>query len=77
MVIWIQGFPAKTRVLGWDEATQTTSYYPVSAVWSHDDLVISEQDINGEHLEVTPEHPFHTVNHWWREAKDLFAGAAR
>lgn len=65
-----------TMVLAWDEATHTMGYYPVTAVWAHNDPVITVLDIDGEIIEATPEHPFYTPMHGWLEAKDLFIGVA-
>ncbi|MCB0189152.1 MAG: hypothetical protein KDE31_33010, partial [Caldilineaceae bacterium] len=41
------------RVLAWDELTDTTDYYLVTAAFSHVDATIVELTINGEVIETT------------------------
>ena len=61
-------------VLAYDEATGQTGYYPISAVWAHEDPVIVYLAIDGETIETTPEHPFYTANGEWVAAGELQTG---
>jgi len=57
------------RVLAWDELTETTDYYLVTAAFSHVDATIVELTIDGdpstssgtETIETTADHPFYVV----------------
>lgn len=49
------------RVLAWDETTNATGYYTVTATLAHVDPVIVHLTIDGETIETTPEHPFYAV----------------
>jgi len=62
------------RVLAYDEATNTTGYYPITAVLVHDDPVIVHLTIDGEEIETTPEHPFYTQENKWVGAGALTVG---
>lgn len=53
-----------TLVFGYNEATGTTGYYTVTAVWSHPDPIGIDLAINGAWLTTTPEHPFFTTHGW-------------
>ncbi len=57
-------------VLAYDEATGEIGYYPVTAVWAHEDPVIVYLTIDGE---TTPEHPFYATNGEWIAAGELHA----
>lgn len=61
-------------VLAFDEKTGEVGYYPVTAVWEHDDPVIVYLTIDGETIETTPEHPFYTTSGKWVAAGELHAG---
>ena len=62
-------------VLAYDEATGEIGYYPVTAVWAHEDPVIVYLTINGETIETTPEHPFYATDGEWVPAGELQAGS--
>ncbi|MCP5101666.1 MAG: hypothetical protein GY943_39495, partial [Chloroflexi bacterium] len=62
------------EVLAYNEATGEIDYYPVIAVWSHEDPIIVHLTINGETIETTPEHPFHTASGEWLSAASLQIG---
>jgi RHS repeat-associated protein len=62
------------EVLATVEATGETGLYPVTAVWSHDDDVTGTVEVDGEVVEVTPDHPFMTVDRGWVEAAALVPG---
>jgi len=57
------------RVLAWEELTETTDYYLVTAAFSHVDATIVELAIDGdpstsagtETIETTADHPFYVV----------------
>ena len=49
-----------TLVWAWDETTQTTGWYTVTATWGHADSVLVDMAIDGAWLTTTPEHPFYT-----------------
>ena len=61
-------------VLGYNEARDEISFYPVTALISHVDPVIVQMVIAGEMIETTPEHPFYTADGEWVEAIDLQVG---
>ncbi|MCP4361917.1 MAG: hypothetical protein GY796_28225, partial [Chloroflexi bacterium] len=61
-------------VLAYDEATGTIGYYPILAIWVHNDPVIVLLTIGGEIIETTPEHPFRTAGGGWVAAGSLQAG---
>jgi hypothetical protein len=62
-------------VLAYHEGLGTTGYYTVTATWSHLDPVIEYVTLDGEVVEVTPEHPFFTAEKGWVAAGDLWLGA--
>lgn len=62
------------RVLAFNEATGEIGYYPVTAVWSHEDPVIITLTIDGETIETTPDHPFYTTDDRWVSAGELQVG---
>ena len=61
----------RDQVLAYNEATQTTAVYTVTAVMVHDDPSIVVLDLDGERIETTPEHPFFTAEDGWVPAGDL------
>lgn len=61
-------------VLGWDEATGSAQYFPVTAVWSHIDAITQQIVLDGETIETTPEHPFYTSDNGWQPALTLVVG---
>jgi hypothetical protein len=63
-------------VLGYNEATRTTGFYPVTDVLVHLDLVGIDLTLDGEKIETTPEHPFFVLLHGWVAAADLEVGNA-
>ena len=63
-----------TLVLAYDEATGETGYYTVTAVWAHEDPVVTYVAVGAEVIEATPEHPFYTPMHGWLTAGELWAG---
>ncbi|MCE7989402.1 MAG: DUF3990 domain-containing protein [Caldilinea sp. CFX5] len=62
------------QVLAWDEVTDATGYYTVTAVWGHEDPVTVQLVVNGETIDTTPEHPFLTVDGDWVAAGALQVG---
>jgi intein/homing endonuclease len=58
-------------VLAYDEASGAVGFYPVTAVWVHEDPVILLLTIDGEVVETTPEHPFYTEDGVWVAAGAL------
>lgn len=73
------------QVLAWNEETNATGYYTVTATLAHADPVIVHLTIDGETIETTPEHSFYAVASapWlaagenqgrWTPAGDLKAG---
>ena len=62
------------HVLAWDQASDTTGSYSVSAVLVHVDPVVEELTVDGETLETTPEHPFYIEESGWVAAGDLRRG---
>lgn len=63
------------HVLAYNEGTDTTGVYTVTAVLVHDDPVLTHLTIDAETLETTPEHPFYTSEAGWIAAGDLWLGA--
>ena len=63
-----------TKVLAFKEETGEVGYYPVLAVWGHEDSIIIELVINDELIETTPEHPFYTADGKWVPARQLAIG---
>ena len=61
-------------VLAYNEATGEVGYYPVSAVWSHDDPETVYLTVDGEVVETTPEHPFYTDDGLWMPVSELSVG---
>ena len=61
-------------VLAYNEETGEIGYYPVVAIWAHEDPVIVYLTIDGETIETTPEHPFYTAEGEWVPAADLQPG---
>ncbi len=64
----------ETIVLAFNEETGEIDYYPVIAVWVHEDPVIVYLTIDGETVITTPEHPFYTSEDEWVEAASLQPG---
>jgi hypothetical protein len=64
----------ETLVLAYNEETGEVGYYPVVAVWAHEDPVIVTLTIEGEVIETTPEHPFYTEEGEWLPADALQIG---
>ncbi|MCB8944224.1 MAG: hypothetical protein H6658_10760 [Ardenticatenaceae bacterium] len=62
-LVW--AFNEKTGEMGW---------YPVVAVWAHEDPITVYLTIEGEVIETTPEHPFFTVEGEWLPAATLQVG---
>ena len=62
------------EVWAYNEATGEFDCYPITAVWSHLDETIVYVTIDGEVIETTPEHPFHTAEGEWVAAGDLRVG---
>lgn len=61
-------------VLAWNEATDTTGSYPVTAVLVHVDPTLVHLMLDGEYLVTTPEHPFFTKERGWVAAGVLQVG---
>ena len=61
-------------VLAFNEATGEIGYYPVLAVWAHEDSVIQYLTIDGEVIVTTPNHPFKTGTGAWLPAGELQVG---
>ncbi len=61
-------------MLGYNEAGDEISFYPVAALISHVDPVIVQMVIAGEMIETTPEHPFYTADGEWIKAMELQVG---
>ncbi len=61
-------------VLAYNEETGEIGYYPVVAIWVHEDPVIVYLTIDGETIETTPEHPFYTAEGKWVPAAALQPG---
>ena len=63
-------------VLGYDETTQTTGAYSITALLIHDDPVVLDLTLDGETITTTPEHPFYVQGLGWVPAGELQPGAA-
>ncbi|NJL05722.1 MAG: hypothetical protein HC911_12630 [Chloroflexaceae bacterium] len=61
-------------VYAFNEETQTTGVYTVTASWMHFDQV-AELTINDETLETTADHPFYVDKYGWMDAGELPTGA--
>jgi len=61
-------------VLAFDEETGKLAFYPIIAIWVHQDPVVVYLGIEGEVIETTPEHPFYTAEGEWAPAGELKAG---
>jgi intein/homing endonuclease len=55
-------------------ATGQTDEYPITAVISHTDEIVTHVTIDGELIETTPQHPFYTQERGWVYAGDLQVG---
>lgn len=51
-------------VWAYDEDTGRNDYFPVTAVWSHEDPIMIQLTIDGEIIKTTQEHPFYTDEGW-------------
>jgi hypothetical protein len=71
----ISDVQANESVLAYHDELGAMGYYMVTASWSHIDPVIGYITIDGEVVEVTPEHPFFVIGHGWIAASDLWLGA--
>jgi hypothetical protein len=58
-------------ILAYNEETGETDYYPVLAVWAHEDEDILYLTIDGEVIITTVDHPFYTDDREWVAAGDL------
>ena len=74
-LVAISSMTVGTLVWAWDETTQTTGWYTVTATWGHADSVLVDMAIDGVWLTTTPEHPFYT-HKGWVAAGDLWLGDA-
>ncbi|MBE7529129.1 MAG: hypothetical protein HS099_05290 [Ardenticatenaceae bacterium] len=63
-----------TLVLAYNEETGEVGYYPVVAIWSHEDPVIVFLTIDGETIVTTPNHPFFASEGKWEQAANLQPG---
>jgi hypothetical protein len=61
-------------VLAYHEENDSLGYYPIVAVWAHDDPVVVHLTIDGELVVTTPEHPFCTEQGEWLTAASLKVG---
>jgi len=61
-------------VLAYNEETAALDYYPVTAVWAHQDDEIIYLVIDGELILTTPDHPFYTAEGEWVAVADLAVG---
>jgi hypothetical protein len=64
----------ETLVLAYNEETGEIGYYPVIAIWSHEDPVLVFLTIDGETIVTTPNHPFFTDEDEWKQAANLQPG---
>ena len=64
------------KVLAWDELTESTGYFLVTATTAHWDPVIVKLTVDGETIETTPEHPFYVEEKGWTQAGELVVGDA-
>jgi Pretoxin HINT domain len=63
------------EVLAYDEQSQASGYYPVTAKFAHLDTDLVILTIDGEEIETTPQHPFFTQEGGWTPAGELWIGA--
>jgi hypothetical protein len=61
-------------VLAYDEVTGKIGYYPITAIWSEQHLIIEYLTIAGEQIATTPDHPFFTQSGQWVAAGELHIG---
>ena len=61
-------------VWAYNEETGEMDWYPVVAVWAHEDPITVYLTIDGEIIETTPEHPFFTAEGEWLPAASLQVG---
>ncbi|MEZ4646338.1 MAG: polymorphic toxin-type HINT domain-containing protein, partial [Chloroflexota bacterium] len=52
----------------YNEESGEFGFYPIVAVWSHEDPMILYLTIDGETIATTPNHPFYTVDDEWVHA---------
>lgn len=62
------------HVLAYNEASNTTGTYTVTATFSHVDPIVIELTLDHETIETTPEHPFYVLLRGWVQADDLDQG---
>ena len=62
------------HVLAWNQGTNTTGKYEVTAVLVHLDPATGELTVDSETIETTPEHPFYTEEYGWLAAGNLVRG---
>jgi hypothetical protein len=72
--VFIGELQAGDYVLAFNEATGEIGYYPILAVWAHEDRVIQYLTIDGEQIVTTPNHPFQTGTGEWLPAGELQVG---
>jgi hypothetical protein len=72
--VFIGELQAGDYVLAFNEATGEIGYYPILAVWAHEDSVIQYLTIDGEQIVTTPNHPFQTGTDEWLPAGELQVG---
>ena len=70
----IESIEVGDEVLAWDEATDSSGAYPITAIWTHDDAITGYVVIDGEAIATTPGHPFYTRERGWVEAGELRPG---
>ena len=58
----------------YNEGTEEFGFYPIVAVWSHEDPVILYLTIGDDTIATTPNHPFFTVAGEWTYAGELRPG---
>ncbi|MDJ0754742.1 MAG: DNA/RNA non-specific endonuclease [Ardenticatenaceae bacterium] len=63
-----------TPVWAIDEHSGRFGYYPVIAIWSHEDDNLLDLTISGETINTTSDHPFLTADGQWVTAGDLTIG---
>lgn len=61
-------------VTAYNEATQETGNYTITAIIIHDDPNLVDLVINGEQIKTTYEHPFMVKNRGWIAAEELNPG---
>jgi hypothetical protein len=62
------------HVLAYDQVTDSTGSYTVTAVLIHTDRLVEELTIDSETITTTPNHRFFTVERGWIHADELRAG---